>query len=158
MTDEERQKQKLRREWASGDRSPFQDFAQERGEEHPVFARQTTGSAAAQSNTLAEGARVQPLPEDFTPDAVYIEFLEAHHGIPADFTLAQLPEFKLYWLETGEARKAWQNKFKNHVIYQWKRGQSEEGQRTHKSTVEKLTDTSWADGLQFDFDESDDQS
>ncbi|WP_062261983.1 DnaT-like ssDNA-binding domain-containing protein [Endozoicomonas arenosclerae] len=149
MTDED-QKRYIRQRNAGALPWELEGADHQKAEEHPVFGQQTTPS-----NTLVEGARVQPLPNDFTPDPVYIEFLEEHHGIPADFTLAQLPEFKLYWLETGEARKAWQNKFKNHVIYQWKRSQSETGQRANRSTAEKLTDTSWADGLQLDFGDSD---
>ncbi|KEQ19573.1 DnaT-like ssDNA-binding domain-containing protein [Endozoicomonas numazuensis] len=151
MTDED-QKRYIRQRNAGALPWELEDASHQKAEEHPVFGQQTT-----QSNTLVEGARVQPLPQDFVPDPVYIEFLEEHHGIPADYALAQLPEFKLYWLETGEARKAWQNKFKNHVIYQWKRSQSETGQRANRSTAEKLTDTSWADGLQVDFDDSDEQ-
>ena len=120
-------------------------------EEHPIFKQQEPTALTA------EGAKVQALPEDFSPDPVYVEFLEAHHGIPTEFTITQLAEFKLYWRETGEARKAWQNKFKNHVIYQWKRSKSETGQRSNRSTAEKLTDTSWADGIQLDFDEPDKQ-
>ncbi len=114
------------------------------GAEHPIFSQEQPTVAHH------DGARVQPLPKDFAPDPVYVEFLEQHHGIPGEFTLGQLAEFKLYWLETGEARKAWQNKFKNHVIYQWKRKQSETGQRTHRTTAEKLTDTSWADDDWFE--------
>ena len=66
-------------------------------------------------------ARVQELPEDFAPGPEYVEFLELHHNIPVNFTMEQLAEFKLYWIERGEKRKAWQSKFKNHVIYQWKK-------------------------------------
>ncbi|RRJ85123.1 hypothetical protein D0544_08670 [Aestuariirhabdus litorea] len=110
----------------------------------PVFARtlQTTSHTTAFSS-----AAIEPLPEDFMPEVAYIEWLQQHYGIPPSFTLEQLPDFKLYWLETGEARKAWQNKFKNHVIYQWKRQQSEREQNPHRTTAEKLTDTSWADSL-----------
>ncbi|WP_257285377.1 DnaT-like ssDNA-binding domain-containing protein [Endozoicomonas sp. SESOKO1] len=111
-------------------------------EEHPVFAQ-------AQP-VIREGARVQPLPDDFAPSREILEFLQAHQGIPLDFIATQLIDFKLYWHETGEARKAWQNKFKSHVIYQWKRNQSETGQRSHRSTAEKLTDRSWDDGFQFE--------
>ncbi|WP_211829408.1 DnaT-like ssDNA-binding domain-containing protein [Kistimonas asteriae] len=111
---------------------------------HPVFA---------ENREVREGARVQPLPEDFEPDSRYIQFLQLHHGIPPEFTLAQLPDFKLYWLETGEGRKAWQNRFKNHVIYQWRRQQSEGGRESHRSTAEKLTDTSWSDAYRIDLDE-----
>ncbi|MDD7805940.1 MAG: DnaT-like ssDNA-binding domain-containing protein [Endozoicomonas sp. (ex Botrylloides leachii)] len=112
--------------------------------EHPMFMDKK--SECLPPNT---GARVQPLPKNFAPESVYVEFLKLHHGIPEEFILKQLPEFKLYWLETGEARKAWQSKFKNHVIYQWKRKQSETGERTQRSTIEKLTDRSWAEGLEL---------
>ncbi len=116
------------------------------GVEHPIFQQKQSAEVASRT----QGARVQPLPQDFAPDPTYVEFLEQHHGIPTEFTLGQLADFKLYWLETGEARKAWQNKFKNHVIYQWKRKQSEKGQRSHRTTAEKLTDTSWADDDWFE--------
>ena len=75
----------------------------------------------AESKPIFGGHRVQELPKDFAPDPVYVEFLEQHHNIPASFTMEQLTEFKTYWHETGDKRKAWQNKFKNHVIYQWKK-------------------------------------
>ena len=97
-----------------------------------------------------KGARVQPLPKDFMPSPEIIEFLEVHLGIPPEFIKTQLIDFKLYWNETGEARKAWQNKFKSHVIYQWKRNQSEAGQRSHRTTTEKLTDRSWDEGFELD--------
>ncbi|PJE80384.1 hypothetical protein CI610_00616 [invertebrate metagenome] len=118
------------------------------GAEHPVFQQRTE-----ENNGTGMGAQVQPLPENFSPDAVYVEFLREHYGIPDEYTFGQLTEFKLYWRETGEARKAWQSKFKNHVIYQWKRDQSEASKRTHQSTVDKLTDCSWAEGLQLGDDE-----
>ncbi|USE38519.1 DnaT-like ssDNA-binding domain-containing protein [Endozoicomonas sp. SCSIO W0465] len=113
-------------------------------EEHPVFVQQQVKQVSL------EGARVQPLPEDFAPSRGILEYLQAHQGIPLDFIATQLIDFKLYWHETGEARKAWQNKFKSHVIYQWKRNQSETGQRPHRSTAEKLTDRSWDDDFRFD--------
>lgn len=115
-------------------------------DENPIFSPE--GSSTVKDHD--SGARTQPLPQDFAPDAVYVEFLEQHHGIPCEFTLGQLPEFRLYWLETGEARKAWQNKFKNHVIYQWKRKKSETGKRSQRSTAEQLTDTRWQDDDWFE--------
>lgn len=113
-------------------------------DEHPVF-----GQLEAHP-VICEGARVQPLPEDFAPSQEILEFLQAYQGIPLDFITTQLIDFKLYWHETCEPRKAWQNKFKSHVIYQWKRNQSETGQRSYRSTAEKLTDRSWDDGFQFE--------
>ncbi len=117
-------------------------------ESHPVFVRRSSVKPLNPGGeTERFGAKVEPLSSDFMPEATYIEWLEQHYGIPPKFALQQLPDFKLYWMETGEARKAWQNKFKNHVIYQWKRKQSENEQNPNRTTVEKLTDTSWSDSL-----------
>lgn len=115
-------------------------------EEHPIF-RQTNVGIQQRS-----GAIVQPLPQDFEPSKEIVEYLHVYQGVSLAFIAQTLVDFKLYWHETGEARKAWQNKFKSHVIYQWKRAQSEASQRTPQSTVEKLTDRSWAEGLEFDDD------
>ncbi len=120
------------------------DPSAQQPEEHPVF-----GQTESQP-VVREGARVQPLPADFVPSAEIVEFLKIHLQIPPEFIKMQLIDFKLYWHETGEARKAWQNKFKSHVIYQWKRSQSETGQRGHQSTAEKLTDRSWDEGFELD--------
>ena len=113
--------------------------------EHPLFGKEKEVKSVAY-----EGARVQPLPKNFTPSSEILEFLQIHQGISIEFITTQLVDFKLYWHETGEARKAWQNKFKSHVIYQWKRNQSETGQRTPQSTIEKLTDRSWDDDFQIE--------
>ena len=144
MTDEEK-KQYIRQRNAGAlpwELEPVQPSA----EEHPVFGQ------VEQPPASREGARVQPLPKDFMPSVEIVEFLEVHLGIPPEFIKTQLIDFKLYWNETGEARKAWQNKFKSHVIYQWKRNQSETGQRSHRTTTEKLTDRSWDEGFELDTD------
>ncbi len=152
MTDEDQKRRYIRQRNAGALPWELEDASQRTQEEHPVFKQQIPAA------DKLDGSRVQPLPENFQPDPVYVEFLEAHHGIPTEFTVQQLIEFKLYWRETGEARKAWQSKFKNHVIYQWKRSQSEAGQRSNRSTAEKLTDTSWADeDIQVNFDQSSDE-
>ncbi|WP_067520027.1 DnaT-like ssDNA-binding domain-containing protein [Endozoicomonas ascidiicola] len=141
MTDENRRNQ---RKLNAGMPTWMLNKQSEVHDEHPIFGQEEPKPAQR------EGARVQPLPEDFEPAREILEFLQAHQGIPLDFIATQLIDFKLYWHETGEARKAWQNKFKSHVIYQWKRNQSETGQRSRQSTAEKLTDRSWDDGFQFE--------
>ncbi|MCK5893071.1 MAG: hypothetical protein KAG53_01410 [Endozoicomonadaceae bacterium] len=129
-------------------------------QDKPLFQIMSEGGGAspvdpvfAEQYEVREGARVQNLPEDFAPEPMYIQFLQVHYGIPLEFTRDQLPGFMLYWLETGEARKAWQNRFKNHVISQWRRQQSEGSQDSHRTTAEKLTDTSWSDKYRVDLDD-----
>jgi hypothetical protein len=101
----------------------------------------------------------EPLPPDFVPSEDMLELLERFHGVPRNFALAQLEDFTLYWRERGSAGHAWQNRFKQHVQWHWKRHQQERAgashggeheaggtRRTRDSSLEHdLTDTSWAD-------------
>lgn len=113
-------------------------------EEHPVFI--DTFERNLQSHQpMQRGACSTPLPDNFMPTAEILEFLQVHYSIPLAFIATALVDFRLYWQETGEARPAWQNRFKTHVIYQWKRSQHEAGQRTYRTTIEELTDRSWDD-------------
>lgn len=101
----------------------------------------------------------EPLSRDFQPSEDMLELLERFHGVPRGFALAQLEDFTLYWRERGSAGHAWQNKFKQHVQFQWARYQQEQSgtangeqrgtgaaRRTRDSSLEHdLTDTSWAE-------------
>ena len=101
----------------------------------------------------------EPLPRDFTPSEDMLELLERFHGVPRAFALAQLEDFTLYWRERGSAGHAWQNRFKQHVQWHWRKqqqgqsggshgGEHEAGgtRRTRDSSLEHdLTDTSWAE-------------
>lgn len=106
------------------------------------------------------GKRVgEPLPLDFQPSEDMLELLERFHGVPRGFALEQVEDFTLYWRERGTAGHAWQNRFKQHVQFQWARQQQETtgvdhagqrgtgtARRTRDSSLESdLTDTSWAE-------------
>ena len=99
-------------------------------------------------------ARVAPLPGDYQPPGWCYQRLQQHEGIPLEFAQKQLEDFKMYWLSTGEARKAWDYRFMKHVIYQWRREKPKGEERTARSqpTTQELTDRSWADRYDFDFD------
>ena len=66
----------------------------------------------------------------------------------------------LYWRERGSAGHAWQNKFRQHVLYQWARyqqnrgetgehaqqqGSDQRGRVRDRSLAQDLNDTSWAE-------------
>ncbi|WP_051403793.1 DnaT-like ssDNA-binding domain-containing protein [Congregibacter litoralis] len=101
----------------------------------------------------------EPLPPDFQPSEDMLELLERFHGVPRGFALQQIEDFTLYWRERGSAGHAWQNRFKQHVQFQWARQQQETtgvdhggqrgtgaARRTRDSSLESdLTDTSWAE-------------
>jgi hypothetical protein len=131
----------------------------------PVATRSApaTRSAAPQQSPRQNGRPArgegQPLPPDFQPSEDMLELLERFHGVPRDFALQQLEDFTLYWRERGNAGHAWQNRFKQHVQFQWARHQQEKSgvehagqrgtgaaRRTRDSSLEHdLSDTSWAD-------------
>ena len=85
------------------------------------------------------------------------------HAVAADATFARalLPEFILFWTDSGEVHTSWNSKFLQHIKYQWARrgsapqpGESAHGHRQGsggtgstraRSLVEDLTDRSWAD-------------
>ncbi len=103
-------------------------------------------------NQIAVQARATPLPEDYQPAEWCFQKLLQHNGLTRDYAMQQLDDFKMYWLSTGEARKAWDYRFMKHVIYQWRREKGEKRIERSQPTTEELTDRSWADKYDFDFD------
>ena len=59
--------------------------------------------------------------------------------INKNFAKSQIPEFKIYWLETKEMRNCWNSKFIQHVKFKWntKNGSS-------KNVLSRLKDYEWA--------------
>lgn len=123
----------------------------------PVPQRSAAPPALAARPGKVEG---QPLPPDFTPSEDMLELLERFHTVPRDFALQQVEDFMLYWRERGSAGHAWQNKFKQHVLFHWakyqqsrgagsehkgQRGTGDSGRTRDRSLEQDLTDTSWAE-------------
>ena len=59
--------------------------------------------------------------------------------ISKPFAEKQVPEFRLYWIETGEMRNCWNSKFIQHVKYKW---HNESGDS--KNILSRLKDHEWA--------------
>ena len=55
------------------------------------------------------------------------------------FAESQIPEFKLYWLETKEMRNCWNSKYIQHVKFKWK---AKHGNT--KNVLSRLKDHEWA--------------
>ena len=99
--------------------------------------------------------RRQPMSADFQPDEWCYQLLLQDKGIPRGYAQAQLVSFKSYWLSRRTLNNNWGHKFVTHVIYNWEndRGQQGEARSVRRQpTTEELTDTSWADRYDFDFD------
>jgi hypothetical protein len=120
----------------------------------------TTTSPAESGTARPRRAEGEPLAPDFTPSEDMLELLERFHAVPRDFALRQLEDFTLYWRERGSGGHAWQNKFKQHVLFHWARyqqgrgagvehegqqGTGDSGRTRDRSLEQDLTDTSWAE-------------
>lgn len=72
-------------------------------------------------------------------------------NIDIQFAEQQIPEFILFWRDTGTAHRSWNTKFLQHVKYQWAARHHLPGAKAvaaaSSSTFDQLTDRSWAAGL-----------
>ncbi len=71
-------------------------------------------------------------------------------NIDLHFAEQQIPEFILFWRDTGTAHRSWNTKFLQHVKYQWAARHQLPGAKAvaaSSSTFDQLTDRSWAAGL-----------
>ena len=66
------------------------------------------------------------LPVHWSPSEDMLQLLGLNHNIPRQFALDQLEDFIFYWRERGETSHAWENKFRQHVVNNWRRQQQTE--------------------------------
>lgn len=106
---------------------------------------------------LGHSTEPKPMTGDWEPSEQVYEVL-ALSGIERDYAHSLLPEFRVFWCETGELQTSWGSKFLQHVKHQWRwqTGQAKNdghqagrgsgpGDRTRdRSLADDLTDTSWA--------------
>ncbi len=113
----------------------------------------------ARYNNLAAGGAPAPIQADWQPDRDVFDILRMSH-IDEGFARGQLPEFIVYWRDSGQAHTSWNSKFLQHVKYQWARqhhmqqaGQGHDGAQSgshsagrtrDRSLADDLNDTSWA--------------
>ncbi len=81
--------------------------------------------AAAPITRRASGV----LPANWSPSEDMLQLLTLNHNIPRQFALEQLEDFIFYWRERGETSHAWENKFRQQVIGNWRRAQQQQAER-----------------------------
>ncbi|MGD9659829.1 MAG: DnaT-like ssDNA-binding domain-containing protein [Porticoccaceae bacterium] len=119
------------------------------------FVRHVKTQWARFTATLENDSEPRAMGKDWQPSEDLFEVLQLAN-IPRDFAARQIPEFILFWRESGQAHSSWNTKFLQHVKRQWARhgaegGTNERPQRVaesvrtrDRSIVEDLTDRSWA--------------
>ena len=68
------------------------------------------------------------LPGNWSPSEDMLQLLGLNHNIPRQFALDQLEDFIFYWRERGETSHAWENKFRQHVMSNWRRQQQQQAE------------------------------
>jgi hypothetical protein len=68
------------------------------------------------------------LPVHWAPSEDLLQLLALNHNIPRQFALDQLEDFIFYWRERGETSHAWENKFRQTVISQWRHHQQQQAE------------------------------
>ena len=80
----------------------------------------------------------QPMSKDWLPSEDCIKVLEVTN-IPVDFIELKIPEFRLYWIDSGEISSNWNNKFINFIKNSW-----EKDSKKSSNILERLANTEWA--------------
>jgi len=121
------------------------------------FVRHVKRQWARFSATLEHDSDPHQLPADWQPSEDLFEVLRLAN-IPRTFAEQHIPEFILFWRESGQASSSWNTKFLQHIKRQWARHSAPEGRDSnerrkvadqpvstrHRSLVDDLTDRSWA--------------
>lgn len=120
---------------------------QTREDKPPQEERAATTLADARARALGGGRKVPkagtPMPTDWFPGETAYSVLIGL-GIPRPFAEGCIPEFRLYWMERGDARPGWDASFVNSVKRSWdKRPRDTKvmGQRRPGQTIaERITE------------------
>ena len=131
-----------------------------RESEHLVFAiNERAKQAETQSSVPTPGANATAphipapgrrsaglLPLHWNPSEDLLQLLALNHNIPRQFALDQLEDFIYYWRERGETSHAWENKFRQHVISNWRHHQQSQAESFRAPDNTRL-DNSWRPSL-----------
>jgi hypothetical protein len=92
----------------------------------PIRSQSTARQAPAEPAPQRRSAGL--MPANWSPSEEMFELLALNHNIPRQFALDQLEDFVLYWRERGETHHAWENKFRQQVLANWRHHQQQEAQ------------------------------
>lgn len=120
------------------------------------FVQHVRRQWARYTATLAKDSTPRAMTADWRPDADVYDVL-ALAGIGRGFAEPLVPEFALYWAETGAVLNTWNTKFLQYVKRQWafsnqvteaqhgnRRTPGQPGSTRSRDLLEELGDRSWA--------------
>ncbi len=103
-----------------------------------IFLNHAKKQWARKNFKLDSDKEDQPMSKDWMPSEDCIKVLEVTN-IPVDFIELKIPEFRLYWIDSGEISSNWNNKFINFIKNSW-----EKDSKKSSNILERLANTEWA--------------
>jgi hypothetical protein len=103
-----------------------------------IFLNHAKKQWARKNFKLDSDKEDQPMSKDWLPSEDCIKVLEVTN-IPVDFIELKIPEFRLYWIDSGEISSNWNNKFINFIKNSW-----EKDSKKSSNILERLANTEWA--------------
>mgnify|MGYP007101536378 CR=1 FL=1 len=110
-----------------------------------------TKNTASADTEFTRANRIAP---SWQPDNATLRML-SQQGVPSEFTQEQVPSFVQYWVERGESRHAWGNRFLKQVLREWNRWQAEQN-RTNEVPSWEQNNSAEPVPIKFDWQPSDD--
>jgi hypothetical protein len=117
----------------------------------------TAPSATRNDGNLgdSEPSRANRIAPNWQPDSNTLRLL-AQQGVPNEFAQGQVPSFVQYWVERGESRHAWGNRFLKQVLREWHRWQAEQNRADAAETPWEKNSSSESKAMSSDWLPSDD--
>jgi hypothetical protein len=103
-----------------------------------IFISHVRRQWARFKNIVEDNVSPKKMTHDWMPDQNCFDVLKLAK-IDEKFARNQLPEFKIYWLDSNQVMASWNSKFIQHVKYKWFKDNSKSS-----GIISRLTDKEWA--------------
>ncbi|MFM1896242.1 MAG: hypothetical protein RLZZ385_1316 [Pseudomonadota bacterium] len=138
-------------------------YWRERGETHGAwntrFIEHIRRQWSRYASAIGNDDVPRPIPDNWQPSAECYDILQLAE-IDEDYARSKVPEFVLYWKDSGQARASWNTVFLQFIKQDWAqrlktynlsqgnaetRSLAEESQRRIEARLQRFSDRSWAE-------------
>jgi len=103
-----------------------------------IFINHVRRQWARYKNIIEDDVSPKKMTNDWEPNQNCLDVLKLAR-IDESFAKNQIPEFKVYWIDSNQVMTSWNSKFIQHVKFKWYKNNSESS-----GIISRLTDKDWA--------------
>ena len=103
-----------------------------------IFLNHVRRQWARYKNIIEDNVSPKKMTHDWVPNQNCLDVIKLAR-IDEKFAKDQIPEFKIYWLDSNQVMTSWNSKFIQHVKYRWFKNNSKSS-----GIISRLTDKEWA--------------